>query len=128
MSRFQNFLVVAFSKAPCCCCPRFTAMIVSSASYRAAPMYILDEVDAALDLSHTQVSHASKYRNRAVCGFLKTMNVAAFWFVSQSFLSKPFPLEVLTLIPAAPKCYSGSPGACFGPLFAFVDDGSTQTK
>ena len=32
------------------------SLIMSLLQFRPAPMYILDEIDAALDLSHTQVS------------------------------------------------------------------------
>ena len=31
------------------------SLILSLLSYKPAPLYILDEIDAALDLSHTQV-------------------------------------------------------------------------
>lgn len=31
------------------------SLIMSLLQFRPAPMYILDEIDAALDLSHTQV-------------------------------------------------------------------------
>jgi len=39
---------------PCCRSLVALSLILSLLSYKPAPLYILDEIDAALDLSHTQ--------------------------------------------------------------------------
>ena len=51
------------------------SLILALLLYKPAPMYILDEVDAALDLSHTQVSHTAITTSNLYMHLMFAMNM-----------------------------------------------------